>query len=58
MKFIAVTNRSLCLDDKDFFTRIESLCDVLRKGDKICCETETGSAGVHHSGGGVPRYLS
>lgn len=35
MKFIAVTNRSLCLDDKDFFTRIESLCDVLRKGDKI-----------------------
>lgn len=35
MKFIAVTNRSLCHDDKDFFTRIEFLCDVLRKGDKI-----------------------
>lgn len=41
MKLIAVTNRSLCKNDKDFFSRIEALADNLKRGDRILLrETE------------------
>ena len=41
MKLIAVTNRSLCNHDKDFFSRIEALADNLNRGDRILLrETE------------------
>jgi thiamine-phosphate pyrophosphorylase len=35
MKLIAVTNRSLCRNDKDFFSRIEVLSNILERGDHI-----------------------
>ncbi|MDD5952641.1 MAG: thiamine phosphate synthase [Oscillospiraceae bacterium] len=35
MKLIAVTNRSLCENEKDFFSRIEILADTLKRGDRI-----------------------